>query len=61
MVDIVGFTKLSSKLTPFEVVSFLNDIFRIFDDVRIPSLRPCCPFLVYPSLSLDRELLVYKF
>jgi len=31
--DIVGFTALSSKLTPFEVVSFLNDIFHIFDEL----------------------------
>jgi hypothetical protein len=31
--DICGFTALSSKLTPFEVVSFLNDIFNIFDEV----------------------------
>jgi len=29
--DIVGFTSMSSKLSPFEVVSFLNDIFNVFD------------------------------
>jgi len=31
--DICGFTSLSSTLTPFEVVSFLNDIFHDFDDL----------------------------
>jgi hypothetical protein len=32
--DICGFTSLSSTLTPFEVVSFLNDIFHDFDEVN---------------------------
>ncbi|MEM7461486.1 MAG: adenylate/guanylate cyclase domain-containing protein [Pseudomonadota bacterium] len=31
--DIVGFTKLSTKLSPLEIVSMLNDVFHRFDEL----------------------------
>ncbi len=33
--DIVGFTHLSTKITPYDIVLFLNDIFSYFDDLVI--------------------------
>ena len=33
--DIVGFTKLSAKLGPKQIVSMLNDVFRIFDELTV--------------------------
>jgi hypothetical protein len=61
--DIVGFTSMSSTMDPCAVVSMLNDLFSMFDEVvekyginEVKTIGDCYMVTSVPAIMIDGEV-----